>query len=112
MLKPSGVFLFSEPMDMNPVGRLVRRLTPEARTVDERPFQIYELNKLREHFTWEFKFDGFLTVPIGAIGATVGLQPQNMLGRLAHLVDKRIASAPGLKYWCRYVIISGTPKSA
>ena len=51
VLAPGGVMVFSEPLDMNPVARLVRRLTPEARTPDEVPFRAAELAAVRRGST-------------------------------------------------------------
>ena len=38
VLKLNGLFFFNEPLGMNPAFNLYRRMTPSARTADERPF--------------------------------------------------------------------------
>src|SRR5258708_24415163 len=37
ILKPGGVAVFTEPLGGNPAAKLIRKLTPKARTRDERP---------------------------------------------------------------------------
>lgn len=50
VLRPGGVLLFREPLGTNPFFQLYRRLTPTARTPDERPFTFSDLALLRAHF--------------------------------------------------------------
>jgi SAM-dependent methyltransferase len=47
VLKPGGRILFVEPLGINPVGKLVRLMTPFARTVDEKPIMFKELAELK-----------------------------------------------------------------
>lgn len=46
-LKPGGSIVFAEPLRGNPFLDAYRKLTPDFRTVDERPFTLAELD---EHF--------------------------------------------------------------
>ena len=43
VLKPNGKILFVEPLDMNPVGKIVRSLTKKARTVAEQPLRVCDM---------------------------------------------------------------------
>lgn len=110
VLKPDGVMFFAEPMDLNPVGRVVRRLTPKARTVDERPFRLAELRMLDEMFDCVYRFEGMTSVPIGALTAVAGLPSRNVFTRGGHRIDRAIAGIPGLRLWCRYVFLEGRKK--
>ena len=50
ILKVGGEAIFFEPLGMNPAIALYRKLTPEARTVDERPFTKKDINQIKEIF--------------------------------------------------------------
>ena len=50
VLKPGGRILFVEPLGINPVGKLVRVMTPFARTEDEKPLVFKELAALEKKF--------------------------------------------------------------
>jgi SAM-dependent methyltransferase len=50
ILKIDGKAIFFEPLGMNPIITLYRKLTPEARTVDERPFTKKDINQIKEIF--------------------------------------------------------------
>jgi len=50
ILKTNGKAIFFEPLGMNPAINLYRKFTPEARTVDERPFTKKDINKIKEIF--------------------------------------------------------------
>ncbi len=107
VLKPGGVMFFAEPLDMNPVGRLVRRLTPRARTEDERPFRMYEFKKLNQHFDCRYVFEGLVSVPVGVLSAFVGLPSKNGMTKGAFQVDRVLGRVPGLRYMCRHVFLEG-----
>jgi len=53
VLRPHGKMIFTEPLDNNPVGKVVRALTPHARTDDEQPLRWKEMaeikNDLKQH---------------------------------------------------------------
>lgn len=57
VLKPDGIVLFGEPLDTNPVGRVVRALTPRARTADERALRKPELARIARTFACTFHFE-------------------------------------------------------
>jgi SAM-dependent methyltransferase len=50
VLKPEGQAIFSEPLGLNPVINLYRRLTPRHRTVDEHPLVRRDLDLARSYF--------------------------------------------------------------
>jgi SAM-dependent methyltransferase len=54
VLKPDGLALFGEPLDNNPVGRVVRHLTPWAPTADETPLRHEALPEIGRPFACTF----------------------------------------------------------
>lgn len=50
VLKESGYAVFFEPLGMNPFVNLFRKVTPNCRTKDEKPFTKQELSIIRTHF--------------------------------------------------------------
>ena len=110
VLKPGGVIYFAEPLDMNPIGRVVRALTPKARTEDERPFRMRDLKLMQHYFECQFTFDGLVSVPIGVLSALLRLPSKNIMTRATYSVDRFLGRLPGLQYWCRHVQIEGRAK--
>lgn len=53
VLRVGGVFLFLEPLGINPIFNLYRAQTPEARTVDERALSLRDINLIRQRFEIE-----------------------------------------------------------
>ena len=108
VLKPGGHAVFIEPLRDNPAGKLVRRLTPRARTRDELPLsraQIRRADKLfseSRHF-----FSGLVSVGCGMVSSLVSKNPANAPMRLAHRLDLMLARSP-LKWWMRIVVLCWT----
>jgi len=50
VLRPGGWAVFSEPLGVNPLINLYRRLTPRMRTPDEHPLVTADLELMRERF--------------------------------------------------------------
>jgi len=50
ILKIGGEAIFFEPLGMNPAIALYRKLTPQARTVDERPLTKKDINQIKKIF--------------------------------------------------------------
>lgn len=105
VLKPGGRALFVEPLRDNPVAKLIRRVTPMARTRDEMPLsraQIASADALfREsrHF-----FSGLASVAVGMASSLVSTNPSNAAMRLAHRVDLTLARTP-LRWWMRMAVL-------
>jgi len=108
VLKPGGHAVFIEPLRDNPAGKLVRLLTPRARTRDELPLsraQIRRADKLfseSQHF-----FSGLVSVGCGMVSSFVSRNPANVVMRLAHRLDLKLAGSP-LKWWMRMVVLCWT----
>lgn len=108
VLRPGGTLVFSEPLGINPAGRLVRRFTPRARTADERPFGLADLRLLRSAFEVELSYEQLLTVPAGLVSRALFREPDNALMRAALRVDESLARrAPPLGLLYRRVLVVG-----
>ena len=63
ILKKNGKIIFIEPMATNPIINLYRKFTPNARTSDEHPFRLSDIEFIKSLFTKvEVKYYGFLTL--------------------------------------------------
>lgn len=108
VLRPGGLFVFAEPLDNNPVGRLVRLLTPAARTEDERPFRYAQLDRLRRQFGCRLHYEQLLSVPAGVASGLIFNTPDNGLTRLAYRLDEGLLRRwPALGPYFRHVLAVG-----
>lgn len=111
VLKPGGRVLFVEPLGINPVGKLVRAMTPFARTVDEKPIMLKELNELEKRFYTRHYYEEFFSVPLGVISGLLFNNPDNWLTRFAFNLDLSLGQwLPPLRYLYRHVLILGARK--
>ena len=111
VLKPDGIFLFGEPMDTNPVGQLIRRLTPKARTADERALRQPELARIAKEFDCTFYFEQLLSVPAGVVSRLLFKSADNPLTRAAFRADEFLRTkTPALARYFRKVLIEGRPR--
>ena len=63
ILKKDGKIIFIEPMATNPIINLYRKFTPNARTSDEHPFRLSDIELIKSLFVnVEVKYYGFLTL--------------------------------------------------
>lgn len=98
VLSTNGVAIFIEPLIDNPLGKLIRFLTPGSRTKNERPLsrmQIEHANKLFSSF--EHKFFNLTSVPIGIASSFFLRKPDNIALRFANLLDTEFSKTV-LKY--------------
>jgi len=107
VLRPSGIMIFNEPLDMNPVGKFIRTVTPNARTADEQPIRREHIDLFRERFEISVYPQQFLSVPIGIVSRAIMKSPQNFMMRAAYKADKWLSTLPGIKYWFRKAVIIG-----
>lgn len=111
VLKPGGIMVFQEPLDLNPVGWLVRWATPAARTVDERPLRFKELDYLRSKFETKLHHEQFFSVPLGVVSRFTFKEPDNALTRAAFAMDEALVKAiPAAGNIYRHVLIVGTKR--
>ncbi len=71
VLRPGGQAVFWEPLGHNPVINLYRQMTPAARTDDEHPLLMRDLDTARRYFaSVDFEPYGLLTLGLVPIGGT------------------------------------------
>lgn len=110
VVKPDGMVVFGEPMDLNPVGWAVRKMTPRARTSDERPFRMKDLRAVRRAFDADFLYEQLFAVPVGVLSRAILPRPDNMLMRATMRVDDFVLKAlPFIGPLYREVLIIGHP---
>lgn len=105
LLRPGGVAFFIEPLRDNPGARLLRALTPKARTKDELPLS-------RTQIEWadsvigggEHRFYGLFSTALGLITSLTPLPPDNCILRAADRIDQWL-SKTWLRYWMRTVTL-------
>ena len=103
--------IFFEPLDNNPVGRIVRRLTPAARTADEQPLRHTELARIGQDFDCTLYFEQLFTVPAGVLSRVLFKSPVNPLTRGAFALDEFVRTRlPALGPYFRHVLIVGRPR--
>ena len=104
--------VFSEPLDVNPVGRIFRALTPQMRTVDERPLRSGELATCAAMFDMVFHYGELFSVPAGLVSRYLFSHPANPLTKLAFHCDeglKKLIPAIGPLY--RHVVMIGEKRT-
>jgi hypothetical protein len=110
VLRPGGVMIFNEPLDVNPVGMLVRMATPEARTEDETPLKLSHLDLFRERFETTFYPQQFVSVPAGVFSRFAMKNADNPVMRSAFNIDKALSRTPGLRFLFRKLVIVGVKR--
>jgi SAM-dependent methyltransferase len=103
VLKPGGRFVMTEPLGMNPVAKIVRHFTPEARTEDEKPFDMIELRLIKDVFgAADFKAYDLLVVPAAVLSGLFFSKPDNALTRLGDFLDRALFTLLLFsRYWAR-----------
>ncbi len=109
VLKPGGRVLLQEPLADNPLLRIFRRLTPSARTVDEKPFTKKDIERLKGSSEWvsEMSFCGLIEAPIAMV--TSVLLPDkvdNLFLRAADWLECKFHRLGFLDSWNQYVLIN------
>lgn len=91
--KPGGDILFIEPLLLNPVARVVRALTPKARTPDEKPLAREELRLLDRYFRPKHVYTDLFAFPAALLSRVARAAPDNWLTRSADGLDKAMSEA-------------------
>jgi SAM-dependent methyltransferase len=109
VLRREGKMLFLEPLGRNPVGKLLRKLTPEARTPDEKPLDKEEMVILKKYFDINNSYYQLFYVPAGWFSKYLFKSPYNPLMYVADKMDSSLELL--MKKWIgvyfRYVLIYG-----
>jgi ubiquinone/menaquinone biosynthesis C-methylase UbiE len=106
VLRIGGLAVFLEPLGQNPLLRIFRALTPQARTIDERPLTRSDLRNLQRNWQTNFQFYGLVTAPV-AIATSLVLRPfpNNFLLRIADAVEQFANRVGYLGPWNQYVLL-------
>lgn len=90
ILKPGGRAYFVEPLALNPLLRLVRRLTPQARSQDEKPLTFQDIELASRFFAKVMHYEYFLlsvgAAPVGLLSTSL----QKAIVKMCHSVDNFI----------------------
>jgi SAM-dependent methyltransferase len=109
VLKPGGRAVFREPRLDNPLLKLFRRLTPSARTEDERPLDAADLRRIADSGRWtvESQYCGLLGAP-AAVLTSVVLRPfpNNVLLRAADRAERALHDRRALQPMHQYVLLN------
>lgn len=107
VLKPGGYAIFREPLRGNPAAKLIRLLTPKARTADELPLS-------RQQIRWTDRLfceshHGFFGLSSTGIALLTSVlwpsgRADNLVLRAADQLDNALAHTP-MRYWMRYAAL-------
>ena len=112
VLKPNGVILFLEPLNMNPLYKLYRKLNPQERTPDEHALVSSDFKIISKNFTFDHYFMDFFTVIFGFISLKIfgDKKYDNWLNKLGFNLDLLFSKIPFLHVLFARVIIYGRKK--
>jgi SAM-dependent methyltransferase len=110
--KPGGRILFVEPLRLNPIAQLIRFVTPNARTPDERPLGREELRIIDGYFKSDHLFTELFHAPAAILSRFIFRNPVNPLTRSFDALDRTLLAAfPGLGVFYRTVTVYGRIRS-
>jgi SAM-dependent methyltransferase len=112
VLRGGGKIVFVEPLRHNPVARVVRWLTPHARTPDELPLGRPELRLIARNFEVDNYYSELFTVIGAMIARPIFKNPINPVTRCCDFVDHRLAQmVPAVGAYYRSVVIRANKRS-
>jgi SAM-dependent methyltransferase len=105
LLRNGGSAFFVEPLYDNPASKLFRKLTPNARTADERPLSTSQISHADSLFSSSHHcYCNLVTTPVGMVTSFLPVKSDNAALRLADWADQKLARTP-LRYWMRLVYL-------
>lgn len=105
ILKPNGRAVFIEPLGDNPGAKLIRAITPKARTTDELPLSRAQIALADQILGGsEHLFINLASVPLAMATSLTPLRPDNWILKAADTLDQGLAATP-LRYWMRSVVL-------
>jgi SAM-dependent methyltransferase len=112
VLRPGGRIVFVEPLRHNPVARLVRWLTPHARTADETPLGRSELRAIDRNFLMDNYYSELLTVLGAVVSQPILKNPINPVTKFCNAIDEHLVrTVPALGAYYRSVVIRGVKRT-
>jgi ubiquinone/menaquinone biosynthesis C-methylase UbiE len=108
VLKSDGMIIFAEPLDVNPVSKIIRKLTPKTRTADEQALRRKELNIISKYFDTSIITYQLFSVPLSCLSVFLFDRDNNPIMSIANFFDRSLQRiAPPLKWLYRYGLIIG-----
>ncbi len=106
VLKMGGRALFKEPLSANPLLKFFRVLTPNARTVDEKPLTLVDLKLIALGWDTQSTYYGLVSAPIAMI-TSILLRPfpSNILLKIADWIELRLPCS-ALHPFHQYVLLN------
>lgn len=112
VLKPNGLIIFSEPLNINPLAKMIRYVTPNARTLDEHAFNFKALHTISSYFYPLITFYQLFSLPLSCISVHLFKDAANPIMKFSDSLDQKLVRiAPFLKYYYRYSLIVGNKKT-
>lgn len=105
VLRSSGKAVFVEPLGDNPGAKILRALTPRARTADEKPLTRNDILQAdavfgcSDHF-----FFNLVSVPVAMATSLTPLSPDCILLKFTDHIDRLLAHT-FMRYWMRQVVL-------
>ncbi|MDN3595046.1 class I SAM-dependent methyltransferase [Zunongwangia endophytica] len=112
VLKPGGKIIFLEPLNMNPIYKIYRKMNPQERTPDEHALVSKDIKIIKEKFTFDHYFFDFFTVMFGVVSLKVygDKNYDNWINKLASNLDIFISKIPFFYVLFARVILYGNKK--
>lgn len=112
VLKPGGSIVFLEPLNMNPLYKLYRKLNPKERTPDEHALVSSDFKIIRKKFTFNHYFFDFFSVITGFISLKIFGDKNygNWINRIGYGLDVFFSKIPFMYPLFARVIIYGSKK--
>lgn len=112
VLKPNGIIIFLEPLNMNPLFKIYRKLNPQERTPDEHALVRADFKIIKKKFTFEHYFMDFFSVIFGFISLKLfgDKNYDNWLNKFGYNLDVFFSKVPFLYVFFARVIIYGHKK--
>ncbi|AMC10042.1 hypothetical protein Lupro_01675 [Lutibacter profundi] len=112
VLKPNGYILFLEPLNINPIYKIYRKLNPKERTPDEHALVSKDFKLIKNKFTFNHHFFDFFSVVFGYLSLQIfgDKKYDNWLNKTGYNLDVLISKIPMLYFLFARVIIYGKKK--
>ena len=112
VLKPGGKIVFLEPLNMNPLYRIYRKLNPKERTPDEHALVASDFKIIKKRFTFNHYFFDFFSVITGFISLKIfgDKKYNNWINKTGYNLDVFFSKIPFMYPLFARVIIYGEKK--
>jgi ubiquinone/menaquinone biosynthesis C-methylase UbiE len=112
VLKPGGKIVFLEPLNMNPIYKIYRKLNPQERTPDEHALVTSDFKLIKKKFTFDHHFFDFFSVAFGFISLKIygDKNYDNWINKIGYRLDVFFSKIPFLYVLFARVILFGNKK--